>query len=186
MYLSETESAALIFHELAHQILYIPDDTAFNESFATVVEQEGVRRWLISKGDFEAHDHFLVKYRRHRQFVDLIMSYRRRLESLYQSNLQAPEKREKKTVLFSQLKRTYDTLTKQWNGASGYESWFRHSLNNAKLVSVLTYQDFVPAFRNMLQKKDGDLGQFFAECLSLSQKSKTERNAILTHYLDNP
>jgi len=185
-YLSETESAALIFHELAHQILYIPDDTAFNESFATAVEQEGVRRWLITNGDFEAYNLFIVKYQRHRQFVDLIMSSRRQLESLYQSNLQAPEKREKKAVLFNQLKRNYDTLKKKWNGASGYESWFLHSLNNAKLVSVLTYQDYVPAFRNMLQKKDGDLRQFYAECLRLSQKSKTERYSGLTHYLDNP
>jgi predicted aminopeptidase len=185
MYLSETESVSLIFHELAHQILYIPDDTAFNESFATAVEQEGMRRWLITKGDPETYNLFIVKYQRHRQFVDLIMNYRRQLESLYQSNLQTPEKKGQKAVLFNQLKRDYETLKNEWNGASGYDSWFRQALNNAKLVSVLTYQDFVPAFRKMMQKKDGDLKQFYAECLRVSQKSKTERYSSLTHYLDN-
>lgn len=185
MYLSETESAALIFHELAHQILYIPDDTAFNESFATAVEQEGMRRWLITKGDFEAYNLFIVKYQRHRQFVDLIMNYRRQLESLYQSSLKAPEKKGKKAVLFNQLKRDHDTLKNKWNGTSPYDSWFRDSLNNAKLVSVLTYQDFVPAFRKMLQKKDGDLKKFYAECLRLSQKSEDERYCDLIKYFDN-
>lgn len=185
MYLSETESAALIFHELAHQLLYIPDDTAFNESFATVVEQEGVRRWLITQGDSKRYHEFLGKYQQHRQFVDLIMSYRRQLESLYQSNQSVSEKRGGKAALFNQLKRDRTRLNNECNGTSRYDLWFRQSLNNAKLVSVLTYQDFVPAFRNILLKKDGDVMQFYAECLRLSQRPTDERHRILTNYSDN-
>ena len=37
----EGELARMIFHELAHQVLYVPDDTVFNESFATAVERLG-------------------------------------------------------------------------------------------------------------------------------------------------
>lgn len=181
-HLSKPESAALIFHELAHQLLYIPDDTAFNESFATFVEQEGIRRWLISRGDSDGYKAFLAKYRQHRQFVDLITRYCGQLDSLYQSNKSKSDKREKKAALFSQLKRDHDRLNKQWKGTSRYEPWFRHSLNNAKLVSVLAYHDFVPAFRAILKEKDGDLKQFYAQCLRLSQTPKDERHRILANY----
>ena len=96
MHLTETESAALIFHELTHQLLYVPDDTAFNESFATTVEQEGVRRWLEVKRDPDAHDAYLRNFRQHCQFVDLIMKYRRLLESLYQTEAPASAKMKQK------------------------------------------------------------------------------------------
>ena len=183
MYLSKPESAALIFHELAHQLLYIPDDTAFNESFATFVEQEGMRRWLITRGDSNSYEAFLVRYQQHRQFVALIMRYRGQLDSLYRSHQSESEKRGKKATLFNQLKKDHDRLNKEWNGTSRYEPWFRHSLNNAKLVSVLAYHDFVPAFRAILKEKDGDLKQFYVECRRLSQTPKENRLGILSDYL---
>ena len=93
---SETDSAALIFHEVAHKLLYVPGDSAFNESFATAVEQEGVRRWLKTKSDPRVHDEYLLNYRRHRQFVDLIMQYRARFESIYQSRETASVKENRK------------------------------------------------------------------------------------------
>ncbi len=181
-YLSEPESAALIFHELAHQLLYIPDDTAFNEGFATFVEQEGVRRWLITRDDSSAYEAFLINYQRHRQFVELIMHYRGKLDSLYQSNQSETEKRGEKAALFNQLKKEHDRLNKEWNGTSRYGPWFRHSLNNAKLASVLAYSDFVPVFRAILKEKNGDLKQFYAECLRLSQTSMEKRHRILADY----
>jgi predicted aminopeptidase len=45
----EGEIARLLFHELAHQVAYAKDDTSFNESFATAVEDEGLARWLIAQ-----------------------------------------------------------------------------------------------------------------------------------------
>jgi predicted aminopeptidase len=38
--LPSAQLAGLLFHELAHQLIYVPDDTAFNESFARFVEQD--------------------------------------------------------------------------------------------------------------------------------------------------
>ena len=43
---TEGQLAGLVFHELAHQVVFVGGDTTFNESFATAVEREGVRRWL--------------------------------------------------------------------------------------------------------------------------------------------
>jgi len=185
MHLTETESTALIIHELTHQLLYVPDDTAFNESFATAVEQEGVRRWLEGRSDPDAHDAYLQNFRQHRQFVDLIMKYRRRLESLYQTEASATAKRKHKARLFYQLKQDHDTLKNQWNGTSRYDRWFNPSLNNAQFVSVLTYQDLVPAFVGLLRQNDGDLEQFYDECQALAKKSKTERHQRLSAYKEH-
>ena len=41
--------AGLLFHEMAHQKIYIEDDTVFNESFASAVEQAGIKKWLASR-----------------------------------------------------------------------------------------------------------------------------------------
>jgi predicted aminopeptidase len=38
--------ASLLFHELAHQQLYIKGDSEFSEAFAMVVEEVGTERWL--------------------------------------------------------------------------------------------------------------------------------------------
>lgn len=184
MHLTETESAALIFHELTHQMLYAPDDTAFNESFATTVEQEGVRRWLAFRRNPDAFDAYLRNFRKHRQFVDLIMKYRRLLESLYQAESPPSAKREQKARLFYRLKQDHDRLKKNWNGSSRYAHWFNQPLNNAQLISVLTYQDLVPAFVKLLEQKQGDLEQFYHECRALAKKSKAERYKSLNKYLE--
>ena len=110
------------------------------------------------------------------------MRYRGQLDSLYQSNQSESEKRGEKAALFNQLKQDHDRLNYEWNGTSRYEPWFRHSLNNAKLVSVLAYHDFVPAFRAILKEKDADLKQFYVECLRLSQTPREERHRILANY----
>jgi predicted aminopeptidase len=174
--LGETESAALVFHELAHQILYVSDDTAFNESFATTVEKEGIRRWLIARNDPQIDDDYKLKYRRQRRFIDLIMDCRRQLDSLYQSELATLEKRNKKEQIIDQLRMQYDTLKKEWPALSGYDTWFSGPLNNAQLISVVTYQDFVPAFEKLLQKKNGNLKQFYQVCQNLAKKKKAERH----------
>ena len=54
--------AELLFHELAHQQFYVKDDTAFNESFASFVGQQGLREWRAElRGEYGYrifwHDH---------------------------------------------------------------------------------------------------------------------------------
>jgi predicted aminopeptidase len=183
--LPEIQSASLIFHELAHQLLYVPDDTAFNESFATAVEQEGIRRWLKDRQDPRTYHAYLEGYRQHRQFVELIMKYRRQFEPLYQSEKPESVKRDQKAKLFYQLRQDHDILREQWNDKSRYDYWFNRSLNNAKMASVLTYQDLVPAFLSLLNHRKGDIRSFYNECQKLAKLPKTERHRRLTGYLEN-
>ena len=80
---SAAEVARLIFHELSHQVVYVKDDSVFNESFAVTVEREGLKRWLAKHGT-ERDRGVLEKMRKQRaDFITLIQAYRARLDALY-------------------------------------------------------------------------------------------------------
>ena len=182
---SKARSAALIFHELAHQVLYVKGDTAFNESFATTVEQEGLQRWQAATRSSHIYNDYLAGYDRQQQFIRLIMDYRRTLEILYQSDASVETKREKKASIYSELRDEFDRLKTDDNGLSAYDNWMRESLNNAKISSVAAYHDFVPAFQKMLAKNEGNLNQFYRQCRELAQAPPDQRHRILNNYLEN-
>jgi predicted aminopeptidase len=54
----EGEFVRLLFHELAHQVVYAPGDTLFNESFATAVERLGSAQWLATQSTPQARQAF--------------------------------------------------------------------------------------------------------------------------------
>jgi predicted aminopeptidase len=176
---SDTRMAALVFHELAHQKLYVPGDTSFNESFATFVEQEGLRRWQHVCGDPQGYEEYWTAFRRKQQLIDLILGYRQRLGRLYESDLSENQKRAQKDSIFHELRRGYGELVKSWGGYSGFDGWFNDSLNNAWLVSIAAYYEFVPAFAHILQEKNGDLDQFYQECQKLARLDQAVRHAAL-------
>ena len=182
---SEDQSAALIFHELAHQVLYVKGDTVFNESFATAVEQEGLKRWQTKVRASHRYQDFLDDYRRQQQFVQLIMQYRRRLETVYQSDASPGDKRQQKASVFSALRVEFDGLKTDENGLAAYDHWINHSLNNAKIASVAAYHDFVLAFKKILAENGGNMNQFFEACRKLAQVTRDERHRILNGYLEN-
>jgi predicted aminopeptidase len=182
--LGDIKLAALIFHELSHHLLYVSDDTTFNESFATAVEQESLRRWLMAKDNLKAYGEYMKDYQRHQQFIKLVLKYRKKLELLYGRDLPVLEKRHDKAVEFEDLKADYRLLKKQWGGYSGYDGWFNQKMNNAQLLTVATYNDLVPAFLNLLKSCNGDLKTFYKKCRDLSKKPQKERRAFLDQYLD--
>ena len=176
---SKASSAALLFHELAHQVLYVPDDTTFNESFATFVEQEGLRRWQKASGNSVIYKEYLNNYRRQQQFVGLVLEYRQKLELLYQTDLAPNRKRMEKASILADLRNNFNHLKTQQTGLAAYDDWMNRPLNNAKISGVVAYHDFVPAFGKILAEKSGDLAQFYRACRQLAQKKKAERHRIL-------
>jgi predicted aminopeptidase len=175
--------ARLIFHELAHQVVYVKDDSVFNESFAVTVEQEGLKRWLAhhgTDGDRKLLD--LVLGRRD-AFVALIELYRQRAEALYASGMPAGEMRARKTALFAELEQDFRTLRERWGGFPGYDHWFAQKPNNALLASVSIYSRRVPAFQALLAREDGDLERFYEAVRRMAQLEKAERTAALEHLM---
>ena len=172
---SNTQLARLIFHELAHQVVYIPGDTTFNESFATVVELEGLRRWSESSGQGDVVGNELAGQLQRQQFVDLVTEYRDRLNTLYQSDIPDSLKRIEKDELQLSLRQEFLFLAEEWGSSGGYDSWFSGSLNNAQLSTVTSYNDLVPYFENLLAQSNGDLETFYSQVLNLAKLDEAQR-----------
>lgn len=175
----ESQVAALIFHELAHQVLYVRDDTTFNESFATTVEQAGLRRWMTYSNNPKGLHKYLAYHERHRQFVDLVKRYRFELDSLYRKDILQTGKRRHKASIFRRLRTEYGQIKRDWGVNSAYDAWFNASLNNAKLISVAAYYDLVPGFLRLLESNNNDLRQFYAACRQLAKLPQAERDRRL-------
>lgn len=179
MYYPETEIARLLFHELAHQVYYLRGDSVFNESFATTVEQEGMRRWLENNGTERERSAFRDAEQKKAAFVALILKYRLRLEELYRSGISDETKRTAKARAFEALREEYRRLKVAWDGFSGYDKWFGANLNNAALASVAAYTQLVPAFQALLAEKQGDLPRFYRAVKEIGGLAKDERNSRL-------
>jgi predicted aminopeptidase len=171
--------ARLIFHELAHQVAYVRDDSIFNESFAVAVEREGVRRWIERHGGPQDLENFRRTQARREQFFALAGEFRSRLERLYASGKEPGPMAAEKRAVFAELAREYDTLKSSWGGFKGYDAWLGPSANNAVLASIAVYTHDVPAFVAMLEQLDGDLPRFYADVKALAGRPKAERDAVL-------
>jgi predicted aminopeptidase len=174
--------AGLIFHELAHQVAYLPGDTTFNESFATAVEREGLRRWLDTTEQSETIAIAELNRDRQEQFVNLVSLYRYRFDSLYQEEIGEEQKRQEKSALQYQLRAEYELLKGSWNGYDGYDAWFSRSLNNAQLSTVSSYNDLVPFFNDLLLQSGGEMNEFFDAVNTIIAMTVEDREALLGVY----
>jgi predicted aminopeptidase len=190
----ELDLTELLFHELAHQRLFMAGDTEFNEAFATAVAEEGVERWLRARGD----EALIVKQRlaaaRKQVFLELVSGARARLKTLY---AEAPEQgcgcsceggstdcvcarlRVEKAAVFKDLRASYAAAKERWGGEREYDGWFEQELNNALLNTVETYYALVPEFRRRIEAAGGNLEEFYKGTEALGKLKKEERHRIL-------
>lgn len=171
----EAELARLVFHELAHHILYVKGDTAFNESFAVAVERAGVRRWLAERkrtGDLAP---FLAARERQREFIELVEAAKSRLDKVYEAGLPPEQMRVAKRAGFDQLQREYAALKARWGGFAGYDRIMGASPGNALLASINAYSKFVPAFERLLEAEGGNLPRFYIAVKEIAGLPKDER-----------
>jgi len=176
---SDVQLASTLFHELAHQVVYVPGDSEFNEAFATVVEEAGLQRWLATRGRLQDLTAWNEQRHRSAEFIGLLLRTREQLDQLYRSPLSEEMKRERKQYQFGLLKLQYADLKKNWNGYRGYDWWFNRTLNNAHLVSAATYYGCVPGLRRLLQSVDNDLPRFYAEARALAKLTTEARAAAV-------
>lgn len=190
--------ASLIFHELAHQVVYVQGDTTFNESFATTVEQLGLQRWLQQTEGEGAAQAVLAQTERaqqqREQFVALVQEAVADLRGIYagkhvETNSNAvsayPDEqrveslRVAKKARLALLREQYQQLKQQWGGDSSYDQWFAQDLNNAQLLTVATYNSQVPGFRRVLQGCSEDLSCFYGKVQRLADLDTPARQAAL-------
>lgn len=177
--LPEPRLAGLLFHELAHRVVFVPGDTDFNESFATAVELEGIERWLSRPGQEAAAlgppEDVVRRYREgirwEQRIGDLYRTARDRLAETYAADRPDAWKRERKTEVFTELRAR---LLEEGAAERSFEP-----LNNARLASVGAYTRWVGAFEALLESQRSDLVAFYAEVERLARLPETARRAAL-------
>ncbi|RJG08111.1 aminopeptidase [Noviherbaspirillum cavernae] len=172
------ELARLVFHELAHQVVYTAGDSRFNESFAVAVEEAGVERWMAKFGNEKMRKAYAEYEGRKQDFLALLLKCRKELEDNYARDVSDAEKKKRKAEIFAQLKDEYQTLKVSWGGYSGYDRWFAEPLSNAHLAAIATYHDFVPGFRALLLREK-TFENFYAAARQLAGLDKSERHRQL-------
>ena len=171
----EDAIAGTIFHELAHQVQFVDGDTAFNESFATFVEQEGLRRYLKDAPELAAQA--ARRQRWHAGFVALMLGARERLEQVYASDAPVADKRERKRAEFERLRADYTALRRAWRGDA--DTGTLENANNALLLPFGLYNTWVPAFERLFARERGDWRAFYRAVGDLAKLDEDERTARL-------
>ena len=170
--------AGLIFHELAHQRVYLPGDTAFNESFATAVERLGVERWARINGSSADVAAMEIAFERESQFVGLVLDHRECLTELYESEEDEAALASGKVELFEEMKVAYRDLSRGWIDGPRYDGWFERDLNNAHIAGIGDYNLWTPAFLDMAEQA-GSLESFYEEVAELADLEVEERTRRL-------
>ena len=177
----EPELAQVIFHELAHQVVYLPGDTAFNESFATAVELIGVQRWLEASGVEPATVRAWLARRSHReQFVALLAEASRALRAAYAGSDSDDMKRAAKIRILAELRAQAAQHKAANPDFSVYDRWFTQELGNAHLMAVGLYHESVPAFMALFREQGEDLPRFFEAVRGLAALPSAERVSRMT------
>jgi predicted aminopeptidase len=184
----EGELARMIFHELAHQVLYVKDDTVFNESFATAVERLGGQQWLARHGSPAAQTEYAAFDNKRREFRALTLRTRERLNQVYRQNAALSDMKpaqdaidnvgiEKQRVM-QQLREEYAQLKASWGGFAGYDRFIANA-NNASLGALAAYDDLVPQFEAVFEKQARSWPAFFAAIQGITSLAPKERRQAL-------
>ena len=180
----EGELARLIFHELAHQVLYVKDDTMFNESYATAVERIGGARWLAAQAGDAARTEYAQFDGRRQQFRALMLDTRRRLQQVYASKEAAAHDwaavEVGKKAAMDAFRARYAALRAEWPGPrqGAYDAWVARA-NNATFGAQAAYDELVPAFEALYEREGRDCPRFHAAVKRIAELPKGERERAL-------
>ena len=192
----EDDLARLLFHELAHQVIYMRDDTSFNESFASAVEQIGVQRWRASRGLVAEPAQAMQRRARRAEFAALVEQTRLQLRRVYaehQSGRSSAERaRQDKSEVMSNFRARYRDMRRSWasattglaaeaaqaTGLAAYDRWVENA-NNASFAARASYEEWVPSFENLFKRENGRWSDFYDAVRRLSGLPKAERQEVL-------
>ncbi len=178
----EGELARLIFHELSHQVLYVQDDTMFNESFATAVERIGGQQWLAQNASEAARAEYAQFDQRRKDFRALTFATRKKLAPIYADVQVNTAQAAMKKIVMDEFRQNYQLLKTQWGGFAGYDAWVAKA-NNASFGALAAYDELVPQFEALHTKQTGSTTErwqkFYEACKALAKLPRAERRAAL-------
>jgi len=181
----EGEVARLLFHELSHQVLYVPDDTVFNESFATAVERLGGGLWLQLRASPQARQAYAEFETRRQQFRVLTRGTRDKLQQVFMANGTSGDSQATRVALknaaMEDFRRAYAELKRSWGGYSGYDAWVAQA-NNAAFGAQAAYDDLVPGFEALFVREGRHWPAFYDAVRQLAKSSKEARTQQLKQW----
>jgi len=175
----DDELTSIIFHELSHQVIYIPDDSSFNEAFAVTVEREGLSRWLTAHGRAADLTRYLKRRERQEAAMHIIKRHREQLAIVYSSGAAPDAMREQKRTVFASLVAELKALDAKYGVRSALATELEAAPNNARLASLATYYDCVPGFERVLAEQQRDLPRFYDTVRALAKLPRDTRHAQL-------
>jgi len=179
----DEQLAAVIFHEMAHQELYVSGDALFNESYASFVEETGLRLWLEKSGRENRLPDWLKLQHAGAQFNELLQETRAQLSAIYASGQPEENLREAKLAAFETLRTDYRSLVaEQWDGHSYFAALFARELNNASLALVNSYRGGSCAFAALYREAGRDMARFQQLAAAKARLGKEQRRT----WLDQP
>jgi predicted aminopeptidase len=179
MHYPEGELARLIFHELAHQVVYAKDDTMFNESFATAVERLGGARWLAAHASEAARAEYAAFDARRVQFRALALAIRQRLAAVYAApGTPLAQRTAQKNAVMQDFRDQYAQLKASWGGFAGYDPWVANA-NNATFGAQAAYDELVPGFEALYEREQRDWNRFYDAVKQLAAMPRDERRRAL-------
>jgi predicted aminopeptidase len=173
----DVKLVSTLFHELAHQVLYIKDDTAFNESFATAVEEIGIEKWLAAHGRQEDMARYRAQKEQHRRFVELVSVAKLDLAGYYGRDIDPDAKRDLKSARLEQL--AADVRAELKASGRNVNHWLTGDLNNARLLPMSLYDGQVPAFLALYADCDSELKCLYGEAGRIAELDPAARQARL-------
>ena len=177
--------AGLLFHELTHQQIYIDNDTTFNESLASAVQQVGTELWLKSRDQMYQFDQLKRWWRYRDEVIALIGSTRERLTGIYAGDSDEAGKRTSKAAVFTSAREKHTKIAARHGVEGGYTDWFAGELNNAKIGSVAAYNSLTPAFINMMYAYNLNFTEFYAYAQAVGDLEKPVRDSCLMAWNQN-
>jgi predicted aminopeptidase len=183
----EERLAGFIFHELAHQQLYVQNDTKFNESYAGFLEEVGVAAWLLERGQDAALTRWTAETRARTRFDELLLATRSRLQREFESGHPEEVMRENKKSIYADMKVQYERLVRdEWSGTDYFASWLDQELNNARLALANSYQGGMCAFKNLYEEARGDMVRFQRMAAEMASLDSDRRTAWLGQTCEQP
>jgi predicted aminopeptidase len=177
IHFSDEKLLALIFHELAHQKLYIADDPTLNESYAVAVSQIGLRLWFEAQGNSADIRRINLQLEQKNDFIKNVQKVRKKLADLYASPIDKIQMQKQKEIIFQEAgKKHANTWPK---------GWFLQGLNNAKLNSANTYSRLVPQFMAIFKKEGRDIAKFHKTIEKISKSDPLKREEMLNSFVGN-
>jgi predicted aminopeptidase len=174
----EPELANLLLHELSHSEVWLAGDVSFNESFATFTGEAGAHQWMLARG--RAAD--WARWREHRsgseRFRQFVLHAKAALDALYRQVAADAVKHARRDLLLGQLRACYQGH-RHLLGHGRYDAIIDDHFNNAYLVSVSTYEDWVPAFAELFDNVERNWRDFFAAVKQLSELESEAREKRL-------